>query len=158
DPVLQLDVPLKTNSWSGIVIHHLGEPAGDPESINQRHKSLGFDGLAYHFLIGNGNGLGDGVVHVGYRWVEQKPGLKLNAKGVSDSDHLIHICLIGNGDRHEFTTRQVATLTNLVQRLQRSLHIPAGRVMLMRDLSPNVTSPGRFFDEATLAAHLLANP
>ncbi len=74
DPVFQIEAPLDRDRWTGIVIHHLGAPAGDAESIHRQHVGFGYQGLGYHFLIGNGNGLGDGVVHVGYRWNQQLPG------------------------------------------------------------------------------------
>ena len=56
DPVFQTDTDLDPERWTGIVIHHTGEPAGDPETLNRIHKNLGYMGLGFHFLIGNGNG------------------------------------------------------------------------------------------------------
>jgi N-acetyl-anhydromuramyl-L-alanine amidase AmpD len=159
DPIFRLGAPLDRQRWTSIVIHHSGEPAGDAESIRRLHESYGYRGLGYHFLIGNGNGLGDGVVHVGYRWDEQLPGVHT---GGPESDHYnqhaIGICLVGNGDRRPFTARQLANLVSLVQRLQRQLEIPARRVYLHRDLAEGVSSPGRYFASGALQEQLLDAP
>jgi hypothetical protein len=156
DPVFQLKATLDRQRWTGIVIHDSGEPAGDAESITRKHLSYGYKGLGYHFLIGNGNGMGDGTVQVGYRWNEQLPGAHvLGSAGTAHNQHSIGICLIGNGTRHEFTETQMTQLVNLVQRLQRELHIPARNVVLHRDLSAATTSPGKFFREAEFRQQLL---
>lgn len=149
DPILRLAKPLDRDRWTGIVIHHSGEPAGDAESITRKHLALGYQGLGYHFLVGNGNGLGDGVIHVGYRWNEQLPGAHVSgSRGDAHNQHSIAICLVGNGDRRPFTDRQIAQLVNLVHRLQRQLDIPARNVYLHRDLFSQTTSPGNFFAAA----------
>jgi N-acetylmuramoyl-L-alanine amidase len=156
DPIFQLKSPLDRQRWTGIVIHHSGEPAGDADSITRKHLSFGYKGLGYHFLIGNGNGMGDGQIHVGYRWNEQLPGAHVMGQaGAAQNQHSIGICLIGNGDRHEFTDAQMTQLVALVQRLQRELHIPARNVLLHRDLARQTTSPGRLFDEAEFRQQLL---
>jgi hypothetical protein len=159
DPLFRLAAPLNRERWQGIVIHHLGAPGGDAESIHRRHLSYGFQGLGYHFLIGNGNGLGDGVIHIGYRWQDQLPGAHaLGAAGDWHNHHSISICLIGNGDRRPFTERQMVQLAKLVSRLQDELGIPAGQVHLHRDISTDleqpVTSPGRYFGAAQFRQQL----
>jgi N-acetyl-anhydromuramyl-L-alanine amidase AmpD len=156
DSIFQIAKPLDQKRWTGIVIHHLGEPAGDAESVTRKHLSMGYSGLGYHFLIGNGNGLADGVVHVGYRWNEQLPGAHvIGAQGDHHNQHSISICLIGNGDRRSFTDRQFVQLVSLVQRLQTELGIPARNVRLHRDLSSQTGSPGRFFAAARFQEQLL---
>ena len=151
DPVFQLTAELQPDRWTGIVIHHLGRPAGDAESIHRLHQSFGYHGLGYHFIIGNGNGLGDGIIQVGYRWDQQLPGAHVvGPAGETHNAHSIGICLVGDGDRRAFTRSQMESLISLVQRLQRRLEIPARRVFLHRDLSDEVTSPGRYFATAQL--------
>jgi len=155
DPILHLDKPLDRQRWTGVVIHHSGEPAGDADSITRKHLAVGYQGLGYHFLIGNGNGLGDGVIHVGYRWNEQLPGAHVSGpNGDAHNQRSIAICLIGNGDRRPFTDRQLAQLANLVQRLQLQLDISARNVHLHRDLFDQTTSPGNFFAAARLHEQL----
>ncbi len=147
--------------WDAIVIHHSGQPGGTAESIEREHRALGFASLGYHFLIGNGAGLGEGEILVGPRWQRQQPGAHVAprpAGAVPTADDLnqrsIGICLVGNGERHGFTDRQIRELIALVRRLQWELGIPASRVHLHRDLS-GVASPGRLFPEAEFAAALL---
>lgn len=155
DPVFNTSESLDRGRWSSIVIHDLGAPSGDPDSIHRQHLSYGYQGLGYHFVIGNGNGLGDGVIHAGYRWNQQLPGVHTAG---TNADHYnqrsIGICLVGNGERRPFTDRQMASLVNLIQRLQRELDIPASQVYLHRDVAdgvdPPVTSPGRYFARSQL--------
>jgi hypothetical protein len=153
------DQPVADQRWSGIVIHHLGDPFGTPESIHRQHLSWGYQGLGYHFLIGNGNGLGDGEVHVGYRWAGQLPGAHVVGEaGRGHNEHSIGICLVGNGDNHAFSERQVRHLTRLVQRLQRELNIPRSQVLLHRDIAADVSSPGSMFPLAEFQSQLLDLP
>lgn len=155
DPVFQIEAELDKKRWTGIVIHHLGLPAGDAERVHRLHLGYGYQGLGYHFLIGNGSGLADGIVHVGYRWNEQLPGAHVvGPLGDEHNRSSIGICLIGNGDRRPFTQKQMRSLVSLVRRLQRELDIPTDRVRLHRDLTPSLTSPGRFFPVASLHEQL----
>jgi len=158
DPIFRIEAPRDPGQWEEIVIHHLGEPAGDAEYVHRLHVGYGYQGLGYHFLIGNGNGLGDGIVHVGYRWNEQLAGAHV-ARSAANSryhnQHAVGICLIGNGDRRPFTDKQMQSLSSLVRRLQQELAIPAGGVHLHRDLASGVTSPGRLFAAAPFEEQLL---
>jgi hypothetical protein len=159
DPVFNTATALNRERWAAIVIHDLGQPSGDADSIHRLHLSHGYQGLGYHFVIGNGNGLGDGVIHAGYRWNEQLPGVHTaGADAAYFNKHAIGICLVGNGERRPFTDRQMASLINLIQRLQRELDIPASEVHLHRDVArgvePAVTSPGRYFARSQLLDQL----
>jgi hypothetical protein len=158
--VLPRENALDRARWNSIVIHHSATPAGDAASIARMHGAEGLDGLGYHFVIGNGQGLPDGYVEAGARWHRQQPGahvldrpvgsasVKVAGRRAPTADELnlrgIAICLVGNGDRRPFTDRQVHELGALVRRLQRSLDIPSERVFLHSDVA-GTTSPGRFF-------------
>jgi len=155
DPITNTREPVVPGKWTGILIHHSDQPAGDAQSLHRQHQSWGLNGLGYHFVIGNGNGMGDGVIHVGYRWTEQLDGAHA-ARGADEHNlHSIGICLIGNGDRRPFTDRQMRQLVNLVQRLQREYDIPASAVKLHREVAEGVTSPGRFFAAGQFREQLL---
>ncbi len=156
DRLFTTERELDRERWSGIVIHHLGEPFGTPESIHRRHLSWGYQGLGYHFLVGNGNGLSNGQIHVGYRWIEQLPGAHVVGEaGQGHNEHSIGICMIGNGDSQSFTDRQMRHLSRLVQRLQQEFDIPADAVHLHTDLAPNVSSPGTLFPRADFRSQIL---
>jgi hypothetical protein len=157
DPILRVEQPLARDLWTSIVIHDSGEPAGDAESIRRRHESYGYRMMGYHFLVGNGNGMGDGVIHVGERWIRQVPGWHaVGPRADHYNQHAIAICLIGNGERRPATERQMTQLVALVRRLQREFSIPTSEVRLHRDVAPGVTtSPGRYFPAAELERRLL---
>lgn len=158
--------------WSSIVIHHSGLPAGNAASIERHQQAAGISGLGYHFVIGNGHGLGDGEIQVGYRWSRQLPGahVAMLPRGESDGsvrraalhaaelqrlgERSIGICLVGNGDRAAFTPRQIRELVALVRSLQQELSIPATEVYLHRDLAL-VSSPGERFPSAEFESQLL---
>jgi N-acetyl-anhydromuramyl-L-alanine amidase AmpD len=155
DAVFRIEAELDGERWQNIVIHHLGLPAGDAETVHRLHQGYGHHGLGYHFLIGNGSGLGDGVVHVGYRWNQQLPGVHtVGPDAWTHNQHSIGICLIGNGDRRPFTRRQIEQLAALVQRLRTTLDIPRDGILLHRDVAPDVSSPGKFFQAGRFEANL----
>ncbi len=145
ESVFQTSSPLQTGRWDSIVIVHSGEPAGSPEDIAREHKALGYDGLGFHFVIGNGKRMGDGEIHVGYRWLDQQPGADLSGVNSSfNSTNAIEICLVGDGDRRPFSDEQLYRLAQLVHALSEKLDIPADRVLLHKDLG-GTSSPGQFF-------------
>lgn len=152
--ILETKVPVEQASWQYIVIHDSGSPRGSVETMSREAQSRGLRGLGYHFLIGNGNGMGDGDLHVGYRWNEQFAGAHATGSDAGDyNQHGIGICLIGNGEARKYTERQMERLLSLVSGLQRELNIPIDRVLLQRDLAP-LPSPGKHFPREWLWAQL----
>ncbi len=159
DPIFNGEMPVDATNWSSIVIQHLGEPAASIKSIQRSHLSGGLDGIGFHFIIGNGNGLGDGVVHGSERWLKQARAARpIYVAPENWDENVITICLIGNGNRRPFTERQVLHLSRLVQRLQNELSIESSDVYLASDLlasSKMPPSPGKFFAEALFRSQLL---
>lgn len=163
-PTMSIDpreAPLDRSRWKGIVIHHTGTPAGEVDQLEREHMAHGLAGLGYHFLIGNGQGLGDGAVHVAHRWNRQLAGAHVAAGAgltVAAADQFnrqtIGIALVGNGDRRPFTDRQVRELVILVRALQQELGIPSTAVRLHGDLS-GVSSPGKNFPQVLFESQLL---
>ena len=143
---------LETGRWDGIVVHHSGSTTGSPDSIDKQHRDLGFRGLGYHFVIGNGFGTTDGEVHVGYRWQGQLAGAHTaGVNGDYYNRRTIGVCLVGDGEKRAFSDAQLMALTTLVSELQRRLDLPDDRVMLHRDVAPR-SGPGRLFPEAAFKA------
>lgn len=135
--------PIEPGRWNSIVIVHSGSPFGSPASIEEAHRGVGYDGLGFHFLVGNGAGMSDGQIHVGYRWMEQADGAQL--AGLSGSSKgIIEVCLVGDGDRRPFTDEQLRRAAQLVASLADRLEIPSDRVRLQQDLA-QTSSPGRYF-------------
>ncbi len=145
DPVFETRRPLDTSRWQAIVIHHSGSLTGSPATIEREHEARSLKGLGHHFIIGNGRGMEDGQVYLGFRWRDQLPGA--HAAG-PDGDwynhHAISICLVGDGDRKPFTPAQLRELAELTQSLCRKLGIPENRVLLHSQIA-NVNDPGKLF-------------
>ncbi len=145
--VFETQAPLNRRKWKAIVVHHSGDMAGNSATIGLRHEQAGFGGLGYNFLIGNGQGAGDGEVQVGYRWTHQLDGA--HAAGPHAAwlnKHSISVCIVGNGDKSAPTPRQMERLVQLVTALQDELRIPPQNVYLHSDVAPMLTSsPGLHF-------------
>lgn len=148
EAVFNTRASLDKTRWQSIVIHHSGSVAGTPANLESQAKADGLKGLGYHFVIGNGRGIEDGELHVGYRWLDQLPGAHAAGK---DADwynlNSIGICMIGNGNHEEFTPAQMRRLSQLVDALSRELNIPSGNVVLHSDIAP-ASDPGMLFPRA----------
>ncbi len=145
---------LDRSRWQAIVIHDSGSPVGTQASLDAQARANNLNGLGYHFVVGNGNGFDNGQLHVGRRWLEQTPGAHAaGAKADWFNRHSIGICLVGDGNRSQFTAAQMRRLVQLVDALQREFKIPADQVYLHRQIAPT-DDPGRLFSEATLRAQL----
>ena len=154
DPLFVTNRLIKDNMWTDLVITHHGQARGTIESIDHSHSQEGLGGLAWHFVVGNGNGIEDGVVFCGDRWIEQRLGsIKIN----SSAEGVLVIGLVGDGDKRRFTPRQIDSLVTLVHRLQAKLAIPASRIHLHTDLEPT-TAPGQYFVAGTFASQLIEKP
>jgi N-acetyl-anhydromuramyl-L-alanine amidase AmpD len=74
------------------------------------------NGLAYHFVIGNGTSTGNGQIEVGDRWRRQING------GHVHSDYLnnisLGICLVGDFNRDQPTRAQLESCEELIRYLR----------------------------------------
>jgi len=129
--------PIATREWRYIVIHHTGSSKGNEETIQLDHLRRGMEnGMAYHFLIGNGSvGLGDGSVVEGHRWKHQLQGGHSHQEYLNE--HGIGICLVGNFSRQAPTASQMRALARLVLTLQTRFKIP----------DDNIHGHGEFYGE-----------
>lgn len=154
EAVFRTRTPLDKDRWKAIVIHHSGSPYATPDSLEREARDAGLVGLGYHFVIGNGNGLADGELHVGSRWLRQLPGAHaVGPRGDWYNQHSIGICLVGNGERGRFSEAQMRRLVQLVDALARELGVPRDRVVLHDDMVTN-GGPGRFFPAAAFREQL----
>jgi len=114
--VLALDPDAVPHEWRYIVIHHSGTAGGSAQSFDQNHRERGWRCLGYHFVVGNGNGQGDGVIVAGPRWYSQEAGAHANSNEYNV--HGIGICLVGNMDEEPPTPAQWAATRALVAQLR----------------------------------------
>lgn len=154
--MLATTAPLATDRWQAVVVHHSGEASGNADTLDKAHRAAGFAGLGYHFVIGNGNGLGDGEVQAGPRWNAQQPGPHVVGGDNADwfNHYAVSICLIGDGDTRKPTDRQMEKLAELVNELQRRLDIGADRVLLNYQVAPTA-GPGVLFPAGSFRQQLL---
>ena len=128
--------------WATIVVHHSATASGSVESFDRFHRSKGWDGIGYHFVIGNGDGMVDGAVEPTFRWRLQREGA--HAAVSSYNEQGIGICLVGNFDVARPTPAQVASFDRLVARLRSRFPdlverpVPHGRLT-------QTACPGRLF-------------
>jgi N-acetyl-anhydromuramyl-L-alanine amidase AmpD len=147
DPVIsrQLAAIPVSGKWKYIVIHHSGISVGTPAAMDRYHRERGMEnGLAYHFVIGNGHGMKDGQIYVGNRWKKQLQGGHLAIEELNQVS--IGICLIGNFDTERPTPAQMASLQSLLRKLRSLTGLPATAITTHSVIHPKHTEcPGRFF-------------
>lgn len=99
--------------WKYIVVHNSGTRQGNARVFDVYHRRVRKmqNGLAYHFVIGNGNSSGNGQIEIGDRWTRQING------GHVASDYLndiaLGICLVGDLNRDTPTKDQLGALDEL---------------------------------------------
>ena len=152
--VFKTRAKVQPQRWQAIVIHHSGSTFGSPAEIEAQHRAMNLEGLGYHFVVGNGSGMGNGEVRVGYRWLDQLPGAHVaGPQGEWFNRNAIGICLVGDGRKRGFEAEQIRRTVELVSTLCERLGIPSDRVYLHSDVA-QTDNPGRFFPEAAFREQL----
>ena len=132
--------------WKYIVIHHSASARGSAALFDRYHRDVRhWDELGYHFVIGNGNGAGDGQVEVGPRWIKQKHGAHCKTSDNFYNRHGIGICLVGDFDGAPPTPAQMASLTQLVKFLLQECRISPADVVTHASVTGHTACPGRRF-------------
>ncbi len=134
--------------WDYIVVHHSATAMGTPQGMDQYHRNVRHmeNGLAYHFVIGNGNGMNDGQIAIGRRWTEQLNGGHLASEALNARS--LGICLVGNFDRDPPSRRQLDSLEALTRYLMKRCNINRAHVKTHQQINTIGTRcPGRLFDD-----------
>lgn len=157
-PVLEADVQraiagvrLQPGRWKHIVIHHSGTDAGTLAGMDRFHREERRmeNGLAYHFVIGNGNGMADGRVETSHRWTRQLDGGHLAS--LAQNQTSLGICLVGNFDQSPPTPRQLESLEALVRALMKRCGLKVSAVKTHQQINvihtrcPGVKFPASAF-------------
>ena len=143
--------------WKYIVIHHSASESGSASEFDKYHRETRHweNGLAYHFVIGNGHGSGDGQIEIGNRWIKQIDGAHA---GVQEYNHFgIGICLVGNFNNTNPTTNQMTSLTTLVEYFQERCRVPSENIITHRHVK-ETDCPGRKFPYYKLLAQIARRP
>jgi hypothetical protein len=110
--------PVLRERWRFIIVHNSGTRQGNARIFDYYHRNVRRmrNGLAYHFVIGNGTSSGNGEIEVGDRWRRQING------GHVHSDYLnnisLGICLVGDFNRDQPTRAQLDSCEELIRYLR----------------------------------------
>ncbi len=148
------EAPVKKGRWKYIVVHNSGTRQGNAKIFDyyHRHTRKMPNGMAYHFVIGNGTSTGDGQIELGSRWNKQING------GHVHSDYLnyisLGICLVGDFNRDKPTQKQLEALDELIRYLRSRCGKVEGKYSIVRahkEINPVPTDcPGDRFPVAWL--------
>jgi len=153
-PVLAATRPLSIEAkrWKYIVAHHSGIEDGNATSYGREHRRRGYEnGLAYHFVIGNGRDSGEGEIEIGSRWLQQVHGGHVRSEEYNE--HGIGICLVGNFEKRLIPSRQLASFISLVDWLRTDAPLgiePTFTVHRWVDRNRTVC-PGKYFPYTALS-------
>lgn len=136
--------------WKYIVVHNSGTRQGNARIFDVYHRRVRkmTNGLAYHFVIGNGSSSGNGEIEIGDRWTRQING------GHVASDYLnniaLGICLVGDLNRDKPTPQQLDALDELITYLRGRVGKIKGKQAIVKghkEINPKPTDcPGDRFD------------
>lgn len=110
--------PVTRGRWRYIVVHNSGTKQGSAKAFEHYHRRVRRmpNGLAYHFVVGNGTSTKEGTIEIGNRWYRQIQG------GHVHSDYLnniaIGICLVGDFNRTTPRRGQLDALEELIDYLR----------------------------------------
>jgi hypothetical protein len=143
------DARVARNRWKYVIVHNSGTRQGNARIFDYYHRHVRKmpNGLAYHFVIGNGTSSGNGQVEIGSRWTQQLNG------GHVHSDYLnyisLGICLVGDFNRDLPTRSQYEALDELIRYLRQRVGKVDGRYSAVRghrEINPRPTDcPGNRF-------------
>jgi hypothetical protein len=110
--------PVQRARWKFVIVHNSGTRQGSAKVFDYYHRHVRRmkNGLAYHFVIGNGTSTRNGQIEIGDRWVRQARG------GHVHSDYMnnigLGICLVGDFNRDQPTKAQLEACEELIRYLQ----------------------------------------
>lgn len=137
--------------WRVIVLHHSASRGGNAQVIDRDHVNQnGWDGIGYHFVIGNGVDMPLGRIEATFRWRQQSHGAHAGSLPLQKPFNTdgIGVCLIGNYETQAldlfFEQRLVELCANLIDRIPT---LSVGRIIGHRDVPGKATAcPGRGID------------
>lgn len=137
--------------WRYIVLHHSASRGGSAQVIDRDHQTQnGWDGIGYHFVIGNGVDMPLGRIEATFRWRQQSHGAHAGALPAQKPFNTegIGVCLIGNYEQQALDSFAEHRLVELcAQLIDRIPTLSVGRIIGHRDVPEKSTvCPGRGID------------
>lgn len=124
--------PVQRARWKFIIVHNSGTRQGNARAFDYYHRKVRRmrNGLAYHFVIGNGTSSGNGQIEIGDRWRRQING------GHVHSDYMnnigLGICLVGDFNRDQPTRAQLDACDELIRYLRERCGKSDGQSLIVR--------------------------
>ena len=138
--------------YTRITLHHTGTQAlrttaphlvaQEISNVQGAHLSQHYGDIAYHLIVDYAGRVWEG------RSLDYEGAHTLNA-----NEGNIGVMLLGNFEKQDPSTAQLATQANLVALLRRQYRIRASRVYGHRDLSPTVCPGSRLYPYVTQLRH-----
>jgi hypothetical protein len=125
--------------WQFIVVHNSGTRQGNARVFDYYHRHVRHmqNGLAYHFVIGNGTSTGNGQIEVGDRWRRQINGGHVHSDNLNNI--ALGICLVGDFNRSQPTAAQLQSCEELIRYLRQRCGKVGNHYMLVkphREMNP----------------------
>lgn len=126
------NAPVQRGRWKYVIVHNSGTRQGNARAFDYYHRKIRRmrNGLAYHFVIGNGTSSRNGQIEIGDRWRRQING------GHVHSDYMnnigLGICLVGDFNRDQPTRAQLEACDELIKYLQERCGKSDGRSLIVR--------------------------
>lgn len=140
---------VKRGRWKYIIVHNSGTRQGNARIFDNYHRRVRKmqNGLAYHFVIGNGKSSGNGQIEIGNRWTRQINGGHVASNYLNDIS--IGICLVGDLNRDLPTKAQMEALDELCTYLRGRVGKVKGKQAIVKghkEINPKPTDcPGDRF-------------
>ncbi|MCP3963791.1 MAG: N-acetylmuramoyl-L-alanine amidase [bacterium] len=136
--------------WRYIVIHHSAGSHGTIELLQEVHRQRQagdpVDAIPYHYVIGNGNGLGLGEVASDWRQRFDIWGAHVSGNNSGRNFLGIGICLVGNLEEKALPPKQFQALVELTRKMMSKYGIPPENVAGHGKIDGEATKcPGRYF-------------
>jgi N-acetyl-anhydromuramyl-L-alanine amidase AmpD len=114
------------HAWRWLVIHHSATKDGDVARFDaSQRRDRGWEGIGYHFVVGNGHPMAVGGIEATWRWWRQYHGAHAGSGAQQHPYNLdgLGICIVGDYEHDHLDPQVEAQTAKLCALLIR--HIPS---------------------------------
>jgi len=130
--------------FDSIVIHHSATDVGDYEMFRRAHRGRGWDEAAYHLVLSNGStSIPAGFLEATerYRTLEHSVATRDRKSNLGG----VHLCIVGNFEKHEFPDSLKAPAVNAVRLLQERFRVKDNGILFHGSDCNATKCPGKYF-------------